>query len=483
MPRKNTKEEAKGFRVVILAAGKGTRMKSSLPKVLHQICGRSLLGHVLNACALAGATKFFPVLGYGKEEVLEEIKKYENLGISFESVEQKKLLGTGDAARTVMPFLEGDDSLVVILNGDGPMISAQTLQLLVEQHKKNKANLTVAVAELENPTGYGRAVLSGKTIKKIVEEKEANSKEKKITSVNAGVYVADYSFLLNFLPKLKASKVTGEFYLPDLVALGAGKKKKIFPVVIPKEELLGINDHEQLAEVAAIMRKRILKAWQQQGIRIDDPANTYIDAGVILAEGVSIEPNVHIYGDSRIGRGTHIEAFSYLKNSIVEETVVIKANTYMEEAHVGKNTSVGPFARLRPGTKLGKNVKIGNFVEIKKSQIGDESKISHLSYLGDAIVGKNVNIGCGFITCNYDGVNKHITEIGNNAFIGSDVQAIAPIHIGDDTYVASGTTLTKNVNKGALAIARQKQENKEAYAERLRARMLAAAKNKKKESL
>lgn len=462
MTQKKRIQEAQGFRAVILAAGKGTRMKSALPKVLHKACGRSLLGHVLTVCAGVGATKLIPILGHGRQEVLQDLATYrESLKLSIEDVEQKQLLGTGDALRAALPALEGDDSLVLILNGDGPLVTEASLQALLAAHEKEKADLTLAVMTLENPFGYGRISLSGKNVKKIVEEKEASEKEKKIKLVNGGIYVAKAAFLKEFLKKLQPSKKTGEFYLTDLVALGAAKKKKIRAFAMSPEELSGVNDQEQLAEVAAVLRQRILRKWMLAGVTMEDPTTTYIDADVGLAEGVVLEPGVHLYGKTRVEKGAHI-----------------RANSYLEDAVVGEGASIGPFARLRPGTEIGEKAKIGNFVEIKKSRIGAESKVSHLSYIGDAEIGIDVNVGCGFITCNYDGKNKHKTIIGDYVFVGSDVQAVAPLKIGNNAYVASGTTLTRDVPAGSLAIARQKQENKEGYAERIRARMLAIAKKK-----
>lgn len=453
-------------------------MKSLKPKVLHDACGLSLIGHVLMATQAAGARENYVVVGHGREEVLAELQ---NLGISFREVWQKEQKGTGHAVQTAMPLLANGEETILILNGDGPLLRPETLQGFLDHHLKTKADLTLGVMCPEIPTGYGRVVQAPKgRIKKIVEEKEASDKEKKIRVVNGGLYAVKRKFLEEALAKLKPSAKTGELYLTDILAIGAAKKKKLFSFEISAEELSGVNDLLQLADVEKVLRKRKIEQWMRDGVRIISPESIYVDSKVVCEPGAVIGPQVSLLGNTRVNEGAMIECGSVIKNSTIEADVEIKAYSYLENAVVRRGAHIGPFARLRPGTDIGEDGKIGNFVEVKNSKFGRGSKASHLSYVGDAEIGVDVNIGCGFVACNYDGVNKHKTIIGDRAFVGSSVNAVAPIEIGSDSYVATGSTINKNVPSGALAIARGKQENKEGYAERLRSRMQAIKKNKGK---
>lgn len=464
------------FSTLVLAAGKGTRMKSPLPKVLHQACGQSLVGYVLKSAAEAGASRHYVVVGHGREEVLEELNR---LGLPFLEVWQKEQKGTGHAAQEALAKFQADDEIFVILTGDAPLIQSSTLQAMIQEHRTRKSDLTLGVMELENPFGYGR-VLSDKggNLKRVVEEKEASEKERKVRLVNGGLYVVSKKYLADFLPRLKASAKTGEIYLTDIVALGAGKKKKLRAFKIPAEELLGVNDQEQLAEVEKVVRKRLASKWMKSGVRLESPDTLAADVSVVIEPGAVIGPQVVLKGKTVIGAQAIVEAGCVVKDSVIESGAELLAYSYLEKATMKSGSHIGPFARLRPGTVLEEGSKIGNFVEVKNSRIGKRSKASHLSYIGDAEVGEDTNIGCGFIACNYDGVNKHKTKIGDRAFIGSAVQAVAPISIGNDSYVATGSTVNKSVPDGALAIARPRQENKEGYAEKLRARFQAAKKNK-----
>lgn len=462
---------------IVLAAGKGTRMRSELPKVLHQVCGYSLIRHVLNGAHGAGVARHYVVVGHGGEIVEKELSA---TGMAFVPVWQKEQKGTGHAVQQALPKLQPSDQEILILAGDCPLISSELLGQMVAQHRAQKADLTLGVTELANPFGYGRVITSGKNLKRIVEEKEASPKEKKVTLVNGGVYVLSRSYLEKFLPALKPSKKTGELYLTDIVAMGAAKKKKLQTFYFPFDQLSGVNDMSQLAEAEKLMRKKLCLAWMLSGVRLDQPESLVVDCSVSIESGASIGPNVVLQGKTLIGAGARVEAGCVIKDSTLEEQVLLKAYSHLEQARVNRGAEVGPFARLRPEALIGKKAKIGNFVEIKKSTLGEGSKVSHLSYVGDAEIGKDVNVGCGFIACNYDGVNKHKTTIEDGVFVGSGVQAVAPIVLGKDSYVATGTTLTKNVPSGALAIARVKQDNKEGYAERLKSRMQAAKKSKEK---
>lgn len=455
------------FSTLVLAAGKGTRMKSPLPKVLHKACGLSLLAHVLGAAERAGARRHVVVVGHGREQVSEELGR---LGYASEEAYQEEQKGTGHAALVALPKL-AEEGTIVILNGDGPLLRPETLAAFVEAHRARKADLTLGVFSLDNPFGYGRVLMgAGGRLKKIIEEKEASAKEKKIRVVNGGLYAVSGKLLRDLLPKLKPSAKTGEIYLTDIVALAAAKKKKAFAEFVPADELLGVNDLEQLVEAERVLRSRLLSSWMKDGVRLLDPASVYADVTVVCEPGAVLGPNVTLTGSTSVGSGTVVEAGCVLKDARVEGGAEIKAYSYLENAVVRAGAHVGPFARLRPGADIGEECKIGNFVEVKKARFGRGAKASHLAYIGDAEIGAEANLGCGFITCNYDGVNKHKTVVGEGAFVGSDVQAIAPIEIGRDSYVASGTTLTRNVPPGALAIGRVKQENKEGYAERLKRR-------------
>ena len=458
------------FSTLVLAAGKGTRMKSALPKVLSQACGRSLLAHVLAAASEAGATSHFVVVGAGRDEVLTELAKFP----STKDVWQKEQKGTGHAAQTALPALESAEDLVLILNGDGPLLRSETIRAFVENHRAKKADLSLGVMEVANPSGYGRVVLAKGTPKAIVEEKEATEAQKKIRVVNGGLYAVSRRLLAQLLPKLVASKRTGEFYLTDILVLAVKAKKKLLAYPIAAEELGGVNDLIQLAEAAVILRKRKLAGWMRDGVRVEAPEAIWVDSSVRCEPGAVLGPNVVLRGKTSVGAGAVIEAGCILINSTIEGGAAVLAYSHLEEAVVRKGAKVGPFVRLRPGTDVGEEARVGNFVEVKKSRIGKGSKASHLSYIGDAEVGDGVNIGCGFIACNYDGVNKHVTTIQDGAFVGSGVSAVAPVTIGKNSYVATGSVVNRDVPEGALAIARPKQDNKEGYAERLRGRMRAA---------
>jgi bifunctional UDP-N-acetylglucosamine pyrophosphorylase/glucosamine-1-phosphate N-acetyltransferase len=462
------------FSTLILAAGKGTRMKSDLPKVLHRACGLSLLAHALGAAQAAGARRHIVVVGHGGELVLQELNA---LGQAHEGVWQKEQKGTGHAALQAAGAIK-DEEDILILNGDGPLLQADSLEQYLAQHRKTKAELTLGVMRLPEPFGYGRVVLKAGKLQRIVEEKEANTKERQISLVNGGLYLVKGKLLKSLLTKIQPSKKTGEFYLTDIVELAAKAKKKMGIFEFSREELAGVNDMEQLHAVEVVLRRRLFSRWMKNGVRMDAPETVIADCTVEVGEGARLGAGVVLTGHTKIGARAQIEAGSVIQNSLVQEDVKVKAYCYFDQAEIHRGATVGPFAHLRPESVLGPNTKVGNFVEIKKSRLGPGAKVSHLSYVGDATVGEDVNIGCGFIACNYDGINKHQTIIEDGAFVGSDVQAVAPVTIGKNSYVATGTTVTKNVPPGALAISRVKQENKEGYVERLKARMLASKKNK-----
>jgi bifunctional UDP-N-acetylglucosamine pyrophosphorylase/glucosamine-1-phosphate N-acetyltransferase len=460
------------FSTLVLAAGKGTRMKSTLPKVLHLALGRTLLGHVLEATAAAGASSHMVVVGHGREEVLAELTKYSGT----RDVWQKDQKGTGHAAQMALPLLKEAEDLIVILNGDGPLLRPETVAVFVENHRAKKADLSLGVMELENPFGYGRVVLVGGAPKAIVEEKEATDKQRKIRVVNGGLYAISRKLLEQLLPKLVASKKTGELYLTDVLALAVKAKKKTTAFSISSEEMSGVNDLLQLSDAEAVLRKRKIDGWMRDGVRVEAPFALWMDESVVCEPSVVLGPNVVLRGKTILKSGAVIEAGCVIKDSTVEGGATVHAYSHLEEAVVHKGAKVGPYGRLRPGADIGEDARVGNFVEIKKSKLGKGSKANHLSYIGDAVVGEGVNIGCGFIACNYDGVNKNTTTIESGAFVGSGVSAVAPVTIGKDSYVATGTVVTRDVPAGALGVGRARQENKEGYAERLRGRQRAANK-------
>jgi bifunctional UDP-N-acetylglucosamine pyrophosphorylase/glucosamine-1-phosphate N-acetyltransferase len=463
------------FSTLVLAGGKGTRMKSPLPKVLHKACGRSLLSHVLHACDEAGARSHCVVTGFGRELVLEELRNFPNV----RDVWQKDQNGTGHAAQVALPVIAEGEDLVVILNGDGPLLRADTIRAFVAAHRAKKADLTLGVMELGNPFGYGRVVLKGGSPRAIVEEKESTAAQKKIRVVNGGLYAVSKKLLGQLLPKLKPSAKTGEIYLTEILAMSVKAKKKTAAFFIPPEEMAGVNDLLQLAEIESVLRRRKIEEWLRNGVRVEAPLNLWVDVTVSAEPGAVIGPNVVLRGRTAIAANAVVEAGCVIKDSSVAENAQILAYSHLDDAKVAKGARVGPFGRLRPGADVGEDAHVGNFVELKKARLGKGSKANHLSYIGDAEIGEGVNVGCGFIACNYDGVNKHVTTIESGAFVGSGVSAIAPVTIGKDSYVATGTVVNRDVPPGALAIARSKQENKEGYAERLRGRMQAAKKAKK----
>lgn len=459
------------FSTLVLAAGKGTRMKSPLPKVLHRACGVSLLGHVLGAANEAGAASHFVVTGTGRDEVLAELKA---LGLNTIDVWQKEQKGTGHAVQVALPELEKGEGTVLIMAGDAPLLKPDTLRAFLAHHAAKKAELTMGIMEVADPYGYGRVVLAknGAPVS-VVEEKEASEKQRKIRTVNGGLYAVSRRLLQQLLPKLKPSAKTGELYLTDIVAMAYKAKKRSTHFLIDPSEMAGVNDLAQLQQAeAALTRRRVLQ-WMRDGVRVVAPETVWLDLSVTVEPGAVLGPNVTLRGKTCIASGAVIEGNSVLVDTVLESEAELKAFSHCEGAALRSGAVAGPFARLRPGAELGPGSKIGNFVEVKKSKIGKGSKVSHLSYVGDATVGEGVNIGCGFVACNYDGFNKHQTTILDGAFVGSAVQAVAPVTIGRDSYVATGSCVNRDVPDGALAIARVKQENKEGYAERLRGRMRA----------
>jgi bifunctional UDP-N-acetylglucosamine pyrophosphorylase/glucosamine-1-phosphate N-acetyltransferase len=468
-----TARSRKPLAAIVLAAGKGTRMRTLRAKVLHEICGRPLAYYPIRRALDVGADPVVVVVGYQAEEVESAVgglfqKKEGEAQVHF--VHQKEQLGTAHAVRTAREALRGFDGDVLILSGDTPLLTAEALRTVVE--KRGRAALAFATMTLENPTGYGRVVHApGSGPALVVEEKDATPAERTIKEVNAGLYCADASFLWKTLSQVGSTNAQSEFYLTDLVALAAEGPGAVAARVSPLEAS-GVNDQEELSLAARAMTRHIAQALMREGVTIEDPERFDCDEGVTVGPDTVIEPNVRLRGATRIGSHCRIGQGSVLNNTTVADGVTVNPYCVMDgkidrkersPVTVGAGAIVGPFARLRPGADLGRDVHIGNFVELKKTHMGEGSKANHLTYLGDATIGARVNVGCGTITCNYDGEAKHRTTIGDGAFIGSDAILVAPITIGDGAYVAAGSTLTDSVPPGALALGRSRQVNKEGW--------------------
>lgn len=446
---------------LILAAGKGTRMKSSLVKVMHQLGEKPMIAWPVKAARAAGAGRITLVVGHQSEKVQKHFSEETGLRFAF----QEEQLGTGHAVHCAAGFFNGFKGMILILCGDVPLIRSSTLREMLAFHEAGQATLTVLTARPENPHGYGRIVKGERgEVLRIVEEKDATREEKGITEINTGIYCVEAGFLFDAVAGLKNDNTQGEYYLTDIVKRGAelGKRCQSF-LVDDMEEVMGVNDRVQLAAAGKILRKRINEGLMLAGVTIIDPDNAYIEEGVEIGADTVIYPNVHISGPTTIGSGCIIEPSVVIRGCTIGNGVTIKAGSVMADSIMGDGAAIGPMAHLRPGNILGEHVKIGNFVEAKKVVMGEGSKASHLTYLGDASIGSNVNIGCGTITCNYDGVSKHRTVIEDDVFVGSDVQFVAPVTVGRNALIAAGTTVTRDVPPDSLAIARAPQVNKEGW--------------------
>ena len=441
---------------IVLAAGEGTRMKSQLPKVLHSIAGRSLLGHVLHALDAIDPENVKVVVGAGREMVEAHLEQIAPDAIAVFQAERN---GTGHAVQIALEGVKGSGQ-VLILAGDTPMLSGETLKEFVAAHLAGGFSASVMTAEHPDPTGYGRIIRSNENlILKIVEEKDASDDEKLIFEVNAGVYLFDLESLTRTITKLKSNNAQGELYLTDVVELIRAGGGQVAPIVCEDfTETLGVNDRIQLAEAAAILRDRINQRHMQNGVSILDPTTTWIDDSVTIASDVTVLPGSWILGSTAIATGAVIGPRTTLQDCAVNSGAVVKESN-CTASEIGANAVVGPFTYLRAGTVLANESKAGAFVEIKNSQIGIGSKVPHLSYIGDANVGEGTNIGAATIVVNYDGVTKHRTEIGDHVRIGSDTMLIAPVSVGDGAYTAAGSVITEDVPSGAIGVARSKQRN------------------------
>ena len=447
---------------VVLGAGMGTRMKSEVPKVMHKIMGKAMIEHAVCVLEDANVEKIVVVTGH-KAELVEDC-----LGERAEYAMQDQQLGTAHAVMMAADLLGSLEGTTVVTYGDGPLLTAETLEQLFLHHEKSSAGLTMLTTKTANPTGYGRIIRNlGGGVARIVEQKDANSDELLITEINPGVACYDNQILFEALTKVGNDNAQGEYYLTDLVEIIAGMGHQVEAVISDDfEETLGVNDRIQLAEASRIMRDRINKKHMENGVTLIDPSVTYIEADVVIGADVIIEPNVYLKGNTIIETDAIIGAGTSLVNTIVAGGAHIQAS-FISDSKIGDHATVGPFAHIRAGAIIGSKSRVGNFVEIKNANLGEEVKAAHLSYMGDAEIGARVNMSCGAITANYDGKKKYKTIIGADAMIGSNVNLIAPVEIGESAYVAAGSTVSKNVPAEALAIARSKQQNKEGYAKKL----------------
>lgn len=452
---------------VVLCAGKGTRMKSELAKVLHPMLGRPLAWYPMTRAFEAGCQQVVAVVGHQGEQVKQTLARaFEGQALSFAVQTQQR--GTGDAVAAARAALTGFSGAVLILYGDVPLVTAETLIKLVTAFRAGKGPLAMVSCTPRDATGYGRVVRgAGGKVERIVEHKDATADQRRIGEINAGIYVADARFLWGAVEALTPQNAQGELYLTDIVARAA-QLGDVAVVEADATEVEGINDRAELAERAERLRARINLRHLQAGVSMLHPASTFIDEGVEIGPDTTIGPNVTISGQCEIGSGVTIGQGSVLTNSTIGDGTDVKPYSVFEDAVVGPRCHIGPFARVRPGSVLDEGVHLGNFVETKKTRMKRGSKANHLAYLGDAEIGAGCNIGAGTITCNYDGVNKHQTVLGDGVFVGSDTQLVAPVTVGDGAFIAAGSTITDDVPAHALALSRAPQTIKEGWADRRR---------------
>ena len=440
-----------GLSTIILAAGQGTRMRSALPKVLQPLAGRPLLGHVLDCAAALSSDDVCVVYGHGGDTVR---KAFADDGLRW--VLQAEQLGTGHAVQQAMPDTP-DENRVLVLFGDVPLLTAATCERLVDETPQD--DVAVLTVDLDDPTGYGRIIREGGSVNCIVEEKDAGPEEKAVCEINTGVLVCPADKLRGWLADLGNDNAQGEYYLTDVIAMAVNDGVTVHGVKADSwTEVMGINDKKQLAEAERALQARLVDELMAHGVGFADPARVDIRGSLTCGKDVFIDINAVFEGDVVLGDGVTIESNNLVRESSLGAGTVVHSNCHIEGATTGSDCEIGPFARLRPGAELANNVKIGNFVEVKKSTVADGSKVNHLTYIGDAEIGKGVNVGAGTITCNYDGANKHKTTIGDGAFIGSGVELVAPVKVGVNATIGAGATITKEVGDEELAIERSRQK-------------------------
>jgi bifunctional UDP-N-acetylglucosamine pyrophosphorylase / glucosamine-1-phosphate N-acetyltransferase len=447
---------------VILAAGQGTRMKSKLYKVLHPVCGKPMVEHVVDQITTLNIEKTVTIIGHGAELVKSHLEGKSDFAL------QEEQLGTAHAVMQSEDVLGNLEGTTLVVCGDTPLIKAETMESLVKHHEEQGAKATILTGWTEAPDGYGRIIRSQSGfVERIVEHKDASEEERQVKEINTGTYCFDNKALFNTLKKVSNDNVQGEYYLPDVIEILQKEGEVVSAYQTGDfDETLGVNDRVALSQAEATMKKRINEQHMRNGVTIQDPANTYIDAGVSIGRDTIIFPGTVIKGDSSIGEDSQIGPNTELKDSTIGDRTVVKQSV-AHDSSIGSDVQIGPFAHIRPDSNIGDEVKIGNFVEIKKASFGKGSKASHLSYIGDAEVGSDVNIGCGSITVNYDGKNKHLTTIEDGVFVGCNSNLVAPVKVGKGAYIAAGSTITEDVPGESLSIARARQINKENYVQNL----------------
>ncbi|WP_408008874.1 bifunctional UDP-N-acetylglucosamine diphosphorylase/glucosamine-1-phosphate N-acetyltransferase GlmU [Pseudalkalibacillus sp. A8] len=451
---------------VVLAAGQGTRMKSRLYKVLHPVAGKAMVQHVVDQIKKVDVEKIVTVIGHGAEKVKSQ------LGDEVEYALQDEQLGTGHAVMQTEEQLGGLEGTTLVVCGDTPLISSETMEALLEHHDKENAKVTLLTAHADDPTGYGRVIRNvDGTVAKVVEHKDASMEELAVQEINTGTYCFDNNTLFEALKRVNNDNVQGEYYLPDVIEIAKNKSETVAAYQTPSfDETIGVNDRVALSEAERLMKIRINTKHMRNGVTIIDPQQTYISADATIGKDSVIFPGTVLAGSASVGEDCEIGPNSEIKDSHIGNNTVIKQSV-VHDSKVGDNVVIGPFAHIRPQSTLGNDIKVGNFVEIKKSKMDDGSKASHLSYIGDAEIGKDVNLGCGSITVNYDGKNKHLTKVEDGAFIGCNSNLIAPVTVGENAYVAAGSTITDNVPGEALSIARARQMNKEGYVSKIQEKL------------
>lgn len=447
---------------VILAAGQGTRMKSKLYKVLHPVCGKPMVQHVVDHIQTLDVNRIVTVVGHGAEKVQLQ------LGDKSEYVLQAEQLGTAHAVQQAEEILGNEEGTTLVVCGDTPLIRPETMQALFEHHQAKNAKATILTAIAENPTGYGR-ILRGENgqVEQIVEQKDASAEQQLVKEINTGTYCFDNKLLFETLKLVKNDNAQGEFYLPDVIEI-LQKQGDIVEAYVTDdfEETLGVNDRVALSQAETLMRARINEKHMRNGVTIIHPETTYISADAVIGRDTIIQPGSMIEGATVIGEDCIIGPNTQIAESRIGDRTTVHSSVVRESA-IAEDTAIGPYAHIRPLSEIGSHVKIGNFVEVKKSKLDNDTKVSHLSYIGDAEIGSNVNIGCGSITVNYDGKNKFKTIIEDDVFVGCNTNLVAPVKVGKGSFIAAGSTITKEVPEDALAIARARQENKPNYVSKL----------------
>jgi bifunctional UDP-N-acetylglucosamine pyrophosphorylase/glucosamine-1-phosphate N-acetyltransferase len=458
---------------VVLAAGQGTRMKSAIPKVLHIIAGRPLVHYPVHAALEAGCEEVVVVVGHGRAEVLAYLRK--TFGDRVRIAVQEEQRGTGDAARVGLEAVSAAMARAILFYGDVPLLAGDDLRAVARAlDAQAGAVLALATCTLDDPTGYGRVLRDGQgRVVEIREQKDLRTNsERAVREINPGIYAAPVSFLREAVAGLSPNNAQGELYLTDIVAYASSSSRQIVACPSRAEVLVGVNDRQQLMEAEEAMYARIARAWRIAGVTVHHGAR--IEDGVELAPDAVVERGAVLRGTTRIGSRAAVGIGCVLTNVTVADEAVILPYSVLTDSAVGARAQVGPFSHLRPESDIGEEAHVGNFVETKKTRLAKGAKANHLSYLGDGVIGERANIGAGTIFCNYDGFMKHTTTIGAGAFVGSDSQLVAPVHVGDGAYIATGTTVTRDVPPNALALSRVKQENKEGYADKLKARLQSA---------